>query len=97
MLLDSGDVGAQHNLERVREQIIDQALKSSSGETLVLPGSDDLGTGLLASLPQRTLETLFSVAWPLLFIVIFWAGRSASPGRVALRLRFSRLSWGLYP
>ena len=83
MLLDSGDVGAQHNLERVREQIIDQALKSSSGETLVLPGSDDLGTGLLASLPQRTLETLFSITWPLLFMVVFWVGRSASPGRRA--------------
>ena len=35
----------------------------------------------MASLPQRTLEILFAIAWPLLFGVIILAQRSGSPGR----------------
>ena len=46
--LKPGDAGATHNLEIVRGAILDQALKSSGAEKLVLPGDDDVGTGLLS-------------------------------------------------
>ena len=81
LLLDPADRDATHNLERIRNQIIDKALKEASGETLVLPGSDDLGTGLLSALPPRTMEALFAVSWPLLFLVIIMARTGRTPGR----------------
>ncbi|MEE2757783.1 MAG: hypothetical protein VYA30_14095 [Myxococcota bacterium] len=58
---------ARFNLDAVKAWVLDKALARSQAGTLVLPGSDDLGTGLLSSIPLTPIRIAFAVSWCLLF------------------------------
>ena len=72
---------ARHNLERVRQRVTERALAQSKQPKLVLPGNDDLGTGLIAAIPIGWLQLVFCISWFLLFILIYTLRRSAQSGR----------------
>ncbi|MEE2789787.1 MAG: tetratricopeptide repeat protein [Myxococcota bacterium] len=94
LILNPDDEAASKNLERIRGRIIDNALKRNASDTLVLPGSDDLGTGLLSALNPSVLRWIFGLTWPLLFLSIVLASRVSRPsGRTAFS--FSAVVIGL--
>ena len=81
LILNPDDQSAAKNLERVRSRIIDDALKNNASDTLVLPGSDDLGTGLLSAISRDGLRWVFGITWPLLLLIVIFAARSTRPSR----------------
>ena len=81
LLLNSSDVSAKHNLEQVREAVVDGALKSGEAEGLILPGDDDAGIGLLSALAPSLLNKIFAVSWGLLFILLWLNRKTTAPGR----------------
>lgn len=83
LALRPGDPGARHNLEVVRSAIIDRALKSADAEKLVLPGDDDVGTGLLSQISPTALHLIFAIAWCTLFALLWFIRRSEQTSRRA--------------
>jgi hypothetical protein len=81
LALNPDDTGARHNLETVRAAIIDRALKSAKAEKLILPGDDDVGTGLLNQISPQTLHIVFALAWLGLFGLLWLARVVTQPSR----------------
>ncbi len=79
--LDPDDSSARHNLKAVREAVIDRALKGGKAEKLVLPGEDDVGTGLLTQVSPQTLQLIFIIAWSALFALLWFGRRASLPSR----------------
>ncbi|MBV71403.1 MAG: hypothetical protein CMH52_08630 [Myxococcales bacterium] len=61
---------ARFNLDAVKAWVLDKALARSQSGTLILPGSDDLGTGLLSAIPLTPIRITFAVSWCLLFLCL---------------------------
>ncbi len=84
LALDSGHGDAEHNLDQVRKRVMEKALQTSKTQTLVLPGNDDVGTGLLAAIPLDAIQLIFALSWPLLFLMLYGLKRwPQSNGRTA--------------
>lgn len=79
--LDPEHADAAHNLAQVRTQVIRNSLASGATGRLILPGEDDLGTGLLTAVLPRTLSIVFTISWVLLFICLWWARRTGASGQ----------------
>lgn len=80
LLLRPGDADTVHNLAAVRGRIVEQALARGGDRRAVLPGEDDAGTGLLTALSPWALGLVFSVAWVLLFALLWMARRTVHAG-----------------
>ena len=61
---------AKYNLEEMKLRIQGQATEAEEGERLVLPGDDDTGSGLLASLSKPYLQVGFITSWIATFFVL---------------------------
>ena len=68
--LDAGHPNAKHNLAQLKDSVVEKALAQSRTDKLILPGTDDLGTGLLSSLPLEPVRFIFAGSWLLFFA--FW-------------------------
>jgi len=79
--LDPEHTDAAHNLAQVRTQVIRDNLTGASSSRLILPGEDDLGTGLLTAVLPRTLTLVFSISWVLLFACLWGARHTQTSGR----------------
>ncbi len=79
--LDPEHSDAAHNLARIRTLVIRDSLGEGSSGRLILPGEDDLGTGLLTAVLPRTLVFVFTGSWVLLFGCLYLARRTAASGR----------------
>ncbi len=94
LLLRPGDADAAHNLASIREAAIAQGVEAKQGARLILPGDDDLGTGLLTAAAPGTLAAIFLATWALCFgMVAFWRKSGSSGRRTALS--FAALLFGL--
>ncbi len=60
----------RHNLEEMKRMIRDKALENVDGDRLVLPGDDDTGSGLLASLSKPAIQFIFISTWLATFLVL---------------------------
>lgn len=56
-----------HNLEAVRQQALRVGLSVGGELKVILPGDDDVGTGLLTALSPRTITLGFGLTWVALF------------------------------
>lgn len=72
---------AAHNAEQVRTQIVEKGLEQSGDRRVILPGSDDLGTGLFTAFEPGSLTLVFAALWTLLFVWIALVRRIADPAR----------------
>jgi hypothetical protein len=72
---------AAHNLSQIRTQVIQRALAQGSTGRMILPGEDDLGTGLLTAVLPRTLALIFTASWVFLFACLWFARRTTLSGR----------------
>ena len=81
LLLRPGDADAAYNLGRIREAAIAQGVEAEQGAKLILPGEDDLGTGLLTAAAPGALATVFLVTWALFFGMLATWRKSNSSGR----------------
>ncbi|MCA9543872.1 MAG: tetratricopeptide repeat protein, partial [Myxococcales bacterium] len=70
LLLAPGDEDAAHNLAAARQRAVEAAVKSGSEGRVILPGDDDLGTGLLTAFSPTLLAWVFGLSWTLLFALI---------------------------
>jgi hypothetical protein len=85
LLLRPGDPDALYNLGQTRAAAIEQGVQADEGARVILPGDDDLGTGLLTAVAPTTLGVAFAVAWALLFVLVaLWRRVERSGLRTAL-------------
>lgn len=94
LLLAPAHDDAAHNLAVVRQWVVDRALSARGGARSILPGEDDVGTGLLTALSPRTLGLIFAVAWVLFFAALHLARRTAAAG-VRTASSFAAVLFGL--
>ncbi len=69
-LLNPGDSDAAENLERVRQQIVQESLQSGLDDRVILPGDDDTGTSLLTAASPMRLTLIFATSWALIFLAL---------------------------
>jgi hypothetical protein len=68
LVLDPADDDALHNLESVRQSALHRGLSASGGDQrFILPGDDDVGTGLLTALTPTTATYGFVGFWGAMF------------------------------
>ena len=65
----------------MRQRVTEQALQSSNTQKLVLPGNDDVGTGLLAAMSLSLIQLIFAVSWFLVFLMVYALRRWPRSGR----------------
>lgn len=95
LLLRPDDEDASHNVDLVRTQAIDEGLERAGDRRVILPGEDDLGTGLLTAVPPAGLAWMFAAGWGLLFGFLILLRRTRDGGgRTALA--FAIVVFGLF-
>ncbi len=68
LVLDPADDDARHNLESVRQSALHRGLSATGGDLrFILPGDDDVGTGLLTALTPATATFGFVGFWGAMF------------------------------
>ncbi len=68
--LRPGHADAAHNLEQIRQVAVQKGVGQAGDVRVILPGDDDLGTGLLTAFHPRTLTWLFVGAWAAAFALL---------------------------
>ncbi len=81
LLLRPGDPDALHNLEQARAAAVAAGLAAGGDTRVILPGDDDLGTGLLTAVAPDTLAWALVLTWALLFSALVLWRRTPSSGR----------------
>jgi hypothetical protein len=76
LLLRPGHADAAHNLEQVRKVAVSKGLGQAGDLRVILPGEDDLGTGLLTAVHPRVLAWTFAAAWALAFALLIVVRRT---------------------
>lgn len=83
-LLTPGDEDVAHNLAAVRQRAVSKAVGRGGDDRVILPGDDDLGTGLLTAFSPRTLAWVFGTTWALLFgLIALWRRTESASRRTA--------------
>jgi hypothetical protein len=57
------DADVQHNLDAARALVLRTAAAHAGEQRTVLPGDDDMGTGLVTALPPNLVASAFAAAW----------------------------------
>jgi len=73
-----GDADVQHNLNAARALVLKTAAAYAGEQRTVLPGDDDMGTGLVTALPPDLVASVFGVTWVAAFGL--WALSRRTPG-----------------
>lgn len=94
VLLRPDHADAAHNLEQARGLAMREGLAGGSEQRVILPGDDDVGTGLFTALSPSTLTALFVAVWALLFACLV-AVRRAPPGGWRTAFGFAAVLAGL--
>lgn len=94
LLLAPDDEDAAHNLDAVRERVKTAALSAGYGESVTLPGTDDLGTGLFTAIAPIWLTLGFGLTWVALFGLLI-ALRRMGPGGSRTAVTFTAVITGL--
>ncbi len=85
LLLRPDDEDARHNLEQSRAEAVRKGLEANTNARVILPGDDDVGTGLLTAFSPQPLALAFSLGWALLFLgLVVWRRSERSGRRTAL-------------
>ncbi len=95
LMLRPGDPDVIHNLARTREAAIEKGIEAEEGARVILPGDDDLGTGLLTAAAPSTLGVAFAATWFLFFGALAFWRRATTSGRRTV-FSFAALLFGLF-
>jgi len=78
-----GDGDVQHNLDAARAMVLRSAAAYAGEQRTVLPGDDDMGTGLVTVLPPDVVARVFGAAWVAAFGLWAVSRRAAGTPRGA--------------
>lgn len=79
LILRPADEDAQHNLKQTRSQVLPVGLAQAGNARVVVPGEDDLGTGLLTAMSARAVGLVFVITWAALFALLILWRRTQKP------------------